>query len=103
MHCRNFFGHVRKIATTDSNGYFFLQAPRTVRAVGAKRCRLALKSTPKDSPCTKKTNINGGKHGAILKLDRSVRQQSLPFALYTVGPFAFEPNRRYCKNIQHPK
>uniref|UniRef100_A0A803LPZ6 Uncharacterized protein n=1 Tax=Chenopodium quinoa TaxID=63459 RepID=A0A803LPZ6_CHEQI len=69
---------------------------RSVLVVHIYRCRVVFKSAPKSSSC----NINRGKRkrGAFLNLEIGVKQQSIPYALYTVGPFAFESSRKHCKN-----
>ncbi|KAK1257020.1 hypothetical protein QJS04_geneDACA025025 [Acorus gramineus] len=76
-------------ATTDKNGYFFAQAPTNVTSFGANRCRAYLVSSPL-ATCQKPTDLNWGLTGAPLRFERWLGGP-LWFAIYTVGPFAFEP------------
>ncbi|XP_031266510.1 non-classical arabinogalactan protein 31-like [Pistacia vera] len=75
---------------TDKNGYFFLQAPKTVTNYGAHKCKVSLVSSPMPS-CQKPSLLHAGAIGAILKPEKPFTVNKLPFFLYSVGPFAFEP------------
>ncbi|KAJ0017646.1 hypothetical protein Pint_10555 [Pistacia integerrima] len=75
---------------TDKNGYFFLQAPKTVTNYGAHKCKASLVSSPMPS-CQKPSLLHAGAIGAILKPEKPFTVNKLPFFLYSVGPFAFEP------------
>ncbi|XP_030518616.1 non-classical arabinogalactan protein 31-like [Rhodamnia argentea] len=76
-------------ATTDKNGYFFLQAPKTVTSFASHKCKAYLVSSPISS-CSQPSNLNGGVTGATLRWEMwpSIKY---PFILYSVGPFAFKP------------
>ncbi|XVF40476.1 hypothetical protein PTKIN_Ptkin01aG0116700 [Pterospermum kingtungense] len=77
-------------AKTDKNGYFFLQAPKTITSFGAHKCTVSLVSSPLAS-CSKPSNLHGGLKGAILRPEKPFIANKLPFILYTVGPLAFDP------------
>ncbi|MCL7039480.1 hypothetical protein MKW94_007888 [Papaver nudicaule] len=83
------------MATTDKNGYFFILATKKVSEYGAqKRCRVFLQSAPTNSKFIHSTHMNGGLSGAYLRYTKPAKP--LPFALYTVGPFAYEPLPSVC-------
>ncbi|KAK8580673.1 hypothetical protein V6N13_143738 [Hibiscus sabdariffa] len=75
---------------TDKNGYFFLQAPITIINFSLSNCSVSLVSSPLKS-CSTPSNMNGGLKGAPLKPENSSTSKKLPYVLYSVGPFAFEP------------
>ncbi|XP_044495885.1 non-classical arabinogalactan protein 31 [Mangifera indica] len=77
-------------AKTDKNGYFFLQGPKTVTNYGAHKCKVSLVSSPMPS-CQKPSLLHGGATGAVLRPEKPFTANKLPFFLYSVGPFAFEP------------
>ncbi|XVE88063.1 hypothetical protein DITRI_Ditri19aG0038500 [Diplodiscus trichospermus] len=77
-------------AKTDKNGYFFVEAPKTVTSFGAHKCTVSLLSSPLAS-CSKPSNLHGGLKGATLRFEKPFTANKLPYILYTVGPFAFEP------------
>ncbi|EOY28217.1 hypothetical protein QUC31_012916 [Theobroma cacao] len=77
-------------AKTDKNGYFFLEAPKSITSFGAHKCTVSLVSSPLAS-CSKPSNLNNGLQGATLKPEKPFIANKLPFILYSVGPFAFEP------------
>ncbi|EEF50850.1 structural constituent of cell wall, putative [Ricinus communis] len=77
-------------ATTDKNGYFYLQAPKSITNYGAHKCKVSLVSAP-NTACSKITDLHGGLSGGILRPQKKFVANKLPFVLYTVGPFAFEP------------
>ncbi|KAM1959467.1 hypothetical protein FF1_004940 [Malus domestica] len=76
--------------TTDKNGYFFITAPKTVTTFGAHKCKVSLVSAP-STACSKPSDLHGGLSGALLRPVKPFVSQKLPFLLYNVGPFAFEP------------
>ncbi|MCL7021794.1 hypothetical protein MKW94_025787 [Papaver nudicaule] len=83
------------MATTDKNGYFFILATKKVSEYGAqKRCRVFLQSAPTNSKFIHSTHMNGGLSGAYLRYTKPAKP--LLFALYTVGPFAYEPLPSVC-------
>ncbi|KAI3908354.1 hypothetical protein MKX01_027376 [Papaver californicum] len=85
-------------AVTDKNGYFFIPPTKKVSDSGArKRCRVYLHSPPAHSKCQQSTYIHGGLSGAYLRL--TVPRKPLPFALFTVGPFAYEPLPSACHKV----
>ncbi|KAB2029513.1 hypothetical protein ERO13_D05G163801v2 [Gossypium hirsutum] len=75
---------------TDKNGYFFLQAPITIYNFDLHNCSVSLVSSPLRA-CSKPSNLNGGLKGAPLKPEKPSTSKKLPYVLYSVGPFAFEP------------
>ncbi|KAI4368161.1 hypothetical protein MLD38_016748 [Melastoma candidum] len=77
-------------AVTDKNGYFYLEAPRTVTSYAFHKCKAYLVSSPLAS-CSKPSLLHGGSTGAALRPEKPIMVQNLPFMLYIVGPFAFEP------------
>lgn len=77
-------------ATTDKNGYFFLEAPKTITTYGAHKCKVFLVSAP-NTACSKISDLHGGLSGGVLRPEKSYVAKNLPFVLFTVGPFAFEP------------
>ncbi|KAI5060419.1 hypothetical protein GOP47_0024839 [Adiantum capillus-veneris] len=81
------------IARTDENGYFLLTIPNFDyrRHNPLRTCRVFLLSSFSPS-CSRRTNINSGRFGASLRLEKAYPDQ----VLYTVGPFAFAPPTR-CK------
>ncbi|RZC63646.1 hypothetical protein C5167_025386 [Papaver somniferum] len=82
-------------AVTDENGYFFIPPTKKVSEYGAqKRCRVFLHSPPATSKFQHSTHMNGGLSGAYLR--RTKPEKPLPFVLYTVGPFAYEPLPSVC-------
>lgn len=92
LECNNSRYHqVIQEAKTDKNGYFYLTAPKTITSYGAHKCKVFLVSSPL-AECSKPSNLHDGLTGALLKPEKSfVTGQKLPFVLYSVGPFAFEP------------
>ncbi|KAF7851196.1 hypothetical protein BT93_L4341 [Corymbia citriodora subsp. variegata] len=87
--CQNTKDSVSVTATTDKNGYFFLQPPLTVISFAFQKCKVFLVSSPIPS-CSQPSNLNGGLTGVSLKWENP-SSIKLPFILYSVGPFAFEP------------
>ncbi|CAK7350575.1 unnamed protein product [Dovyalis caffra] len=79
-------------ATTDKNGYFLVKAPGTITNYGAHKCKVWLVSAP-NTACSKITDLHGGLTGAMLRPEKKpyVDEKKHEFALFSVGPFAFEP------------
>ncbi|KAJ9168825.1 hypothetical protein P3X46_020309 [Hevea brasiliensis] len=90
LQCNNTKQAQEAKATTDKNGYFFLEAPKKVTNYGAHKCKVSLVSAP-NTACSKPTDLHGGVSGGILRPEKKYVSNQLPFVLYTVGPFAFEP------------
>ncbi|XVF25790.1 hypothetical protein REPUB_Repub13aG0243800 [Reevesia pubescens] len=88
--CRNTIYKLESKATTDKNGYFFLQAPKGVTSFGAHRCTVSLVSSPL-AKCSKPSNLHGGVTGATLRPEKPFVANNFSFILYSVGPLAFEP------------
>ncbi|RZC65363.1 hypothetical protein C5167_009053 [Papaver somniferum] len=88
-------------AVTDKGGFFFIPPTKKVSEFGAKkRCRVYLHSPPTHSKCQHSTHMNGGLSGAYLRsIKPSKSSKPLPFALYTVGPFAYEPLPSACYKV----
>ncbi|XP_026436041.1 non-classical arabinogalactan protein 31-like [Papaver somniferum] len=77
-------------AVTDKKGYFFIPPSKKVSHLGAqKRCKVFLVSPPKKSKSMTPTNMYGGLSGAYLRPTKP--SKPLPYALFTVGPFAYAP------------
>ncbi|GFP96326.1 pistil-specific extensin-like protein [Phtheirospermum japonicum] len=92
--CNNTKNSLIQQKTTDKNGYFFF-TPTKLTTADVRKCRVLLVKSP-NPKCSAPTNLNRGSAGAILIpaiKPRSKKQQ--PFSLYTVGPFAFEPAKKY--------
>ncbi|KAF9610592.1 hypothetical protein IFM89_023487 [Coptis chinensis] len=87
LQCNNSKIPLREEAKTDKNGYFFLQPSKMITSYGAHKCKVFLVSSPVNS-CQKPTDLHLGQNGAFLRYQKS--QKPTPFALYSVGPFAFE-------------
>ncbi|XP_021294284.1 non-classical arabinogalactan protein 31 [Herrania umbratica] len=77
-------------AKTDKNGYFFLEAPKSITSFGAHKCTVSLVSSPLAS-CSRPSNLNNGLQGATLRPEKPFIANKIPFMLFSVGPFAFEP------------
>ncbi|KAL9243610.1 hypothetical protein vseg_017478 [Gypsophila vaccaria] len=92
LRCRNTQYLLRKTATTDKNGYFFMEAPAAVTSYGAHKCKVYLARRPNGpSSCTNATNLNNGLTGAYLYSNNTgPPNTALPhFSLFSVGPFAY--------------
>ncbi|XP_050214977.1 non-classical arabinogalactan protein 31-like [Mercurialis annua] len=76
-------------ATTDKNGYFYIQAPKTITNYGVHKCKVSLVSAP-NTACSKITDLHGGLTGGVLKPEKKFVVNKLPFVMFNVGPFAFE-------------
>ncbi|KAJ9136154.1 hypothetical protein P3X46_033259 [Hevea brasiliensis] len=90
LQCNNTKYPLEAKATTDKNGYFFLQASKKITNYGAHKCKVSLVSAP-NTACSKPTDLHGGVSGGSLRPEKKYVSNKLPFVLYTVGPFAFEP------------
>uniref|UniRef100_A0A803LPZ5 Uncharacterized protein n=2 Tax=Chenopodium quinoa TaxID=63459 RepID=A0A803LPZ5_CHEQI len=98
LRCRNTKYLIKKESTTDKNGFFFLEAPNHITTYGAHKCKVFLLEKPNNSgPCSHATNLNGGISGAFLFFNKTMAPppKPLPYSLFTVGPFAFEPSKCY--------
>lgn len=73
---------------TDKNGYFFIEAPKSITTYGAHKCNVVLVTAPNG---LKPSNFHSGVTGAVLRPEKTFVSKGLPFVLYTVGPLAFEP------------
>ncbi|KAI3986861.1 hypothetical protein MKX01_014562 [Papaver californicum] len=84
-------------AVTDKNGFFFIPPTKKVSQYGAqKRCKVFLHSPPANSKFQHSTHMNSGLSGAYLRTAEKNETKTLPFVLYTVGPFAYEPLPSVC-------
>ncbi|KAG6604451.1 Non-classical arabinogalactan protein 31, partial [Cucurbita argyrosperma subsp. sororia] len=89
--CQNTKYPLVQTATTDKNGYFFITAPKAVTSYAFHKCKVVLGSSPTPS-CSKASALHGGAAGAPLRPQKSyIDANKLPYVLYSVGPFAFEP------------
>ncbi|XP_021726461.1 non-classical arabinogalactan protein 30 [Chenopodium quinoa] len=98
LRCRNTKYMIKKESTTDKNGFFFLEAPKLITTYGAHKCKVYLLEKPNNSgACSHATNLNGGISGAFLFFNKTMAPppKPLPYSLFTVGPFAFEPSKCY--------
>ncbi|MED6226061.1 hypothetical protein PIB30_099789 [Stylosanthes scabra] len=90
LQCNNTRYKLVQTAKTDKNGYFFLEAPKSITTFGAHKCNVVLVSAPN---ALKPSNLHGGVTGAFLRPQKPyVSDSKLPFFLYTVGPLAFQPS-----------
>ncbi|KAL8129721.1 hypothetical protein V2J09_018876 [Rumex salicifolius] len=95
LKCRTIKAVVMKNATTDKNGYFFIEAPKGVISYKAiKYCHVYLSKPPAGATCSQITNINGGRQGGLLKPQETFAP--LPYDLFNVGPFAFQSPKGHC-------
>ncbi|OIV93208.1 hypothetical protein TanjilG_24423 [Lupinus angustifolius] len=88
LQCNNTRYKLVQTAKTDKNGYFFLEAPKTITNYGAHKCNVVLVSA---STGLKPSNLHGGVTGSTLRIEKPYVSQKGPFTLYTVGPLALEP------------
>ncbi|XP_073036969.1 non-classical arabinogalactan protein 30-like [Primulina eburnea] len=99
LQCNNTKYHLEEQAKTDKNGFFFFM-PHKVTTYGSHKCKVFLVSSAL-SVCQVPTDLNSGATGANLKptkLPITTPDKKLPFKLFTVGPFAFEPLKKLpCK------
>ena len=92
LECNNTKYRLVQTGKTDKNGYFYIEAPKTITTFGGHKCKAFLVSAPTG---LKPSNLHGGVTGSILKPEKPFVSQKLPFLLYNVGPFAFEPKCPY--------
>lgn len=90
LQCNNTKYHIVETAKTDKNGYYYLEAPKTITTFGAHKCKVFLVSSP-SATWQKPSNLHGGIDGAALKPEKPFVTNKGPFILYTVAPLAFEP------------
>ncbi|KAK4347166.1 hypothetical protein RND71_033505 [Anisodus tanguticus] len=100
--CNNTKYHLTSLATTDKNGYFFIQ-PKWLTTAGYHKCKVFLAKSPKQE-CSVPTNFHNGQTGAMLIPASPSPMSSKPVSnepvvkLFDVGPFAFEPSKNLpCK------
>lgn len=76
---------------TDKNGYFLI-LPEMVTSLDSGICKVSLVKSP-STKCSAPTNLNYGWQGASLIPNPTYKPNPLgpKYALYNVGPFAFEP------------
>ncbi|CAK9181821.1 unnamed protein product [Ilex paraguariensis] len=94
LQCDNSRYQLEIEATTDKNGYFliFPQGRKSVTTASNHKCKVSIVSSPL-AYCKIPTDLNDGITGAALERSPTPPLQ-LPFELFSVGPFAFEPPRR---------
>ncbi|KAM7525088.1 hypothetical protein LguiA_014990 [Lonicera macranthoides] len=97
LQCNNTKYPLVQKAKTDKNGYFFIMAPKTVTTYAFHKCKVTLISSPMPT-CNKPTNLHYGLKGGILipsvKPPPPHLPTSLPYQVFNVGPFAFEPSAK---------
>ncbi|XP_076941637.1 non-classical arabinogalactan protein 30-like [Bidens hawaiensis] len=96
--CNNTKYPLRVKGTTDKNGYFFIKPPKTLTTYGSHRCRVSL-LTSSMATCNKPTDLHAGVKGSLLVPSKKPPLSSpdahpLPYDVFTVGPFAFEPSSK---------
>ncbi|KAK7400589.1 hypothetical protein VNO78_11799 [Psophocarpus tetragonolobus] len=89
LQCNNTKYKLVLTSKTDKNGYFYIEAPKSITTYGAHKCNVVLVSAPNG---LKASNLHGGITGANLRPEKPFLSKKLPFVLYTVGPLAFEPH-----------
>ncbi|KAL3577004.1 hypothetical protein D5086_022287 [Populus alba] len=91
LQCNNTKYPLEVKATTDKNGYFLVKAPGTITNYGFHKCKVWLVAAP-NTACSKITDTHGGLAGAILRPEKKpfVDEKKRGYALFSVGPFAFE-------------
>lgn len=94
--CNNTKYPLRVKGTSDKNGYFFIKPPKTLTTYGSHRCRVSL-LTSLMATCNKATDLHAGVKGSLLVPNKKPPLSSpdahpLPYDVFTVGPFAFEPS-----------
>ncbi|KAJ8549553.1 hypothetical protein K7X08_033260 [Anisodus acutangulus] len=101
--CNNTKYHLTSLATTDKNGYFFIE-PKWLTTAGYHKCKVFLAKSPKQE-CSVPTNFHNGQTGAMLipappspMSPKPVNTTEPGVKLFNVGPFAFEPSKNQpCK------
>ncbi|WCJ31699.1 arabinogalactan protein 30 [Euphorbia peplus] len=90
LECNNTKYPVHVNATSDENGCFFVEAPKSLSNYGAHKCKVTLLSAL-NTACSKITDLHGGLTGGVLRPTKKYVSNKLPSVIFTVGPFAFEP------------
>ncbi|KAG9147297.1 hypothetical protein Leryth_023595 [Lithospermum erythrorhizon] len=86
--------HMVHQATTDKNGYFYMM-PQKLTTSGIGICKVVLAKSP-SAKCSVPTNLHNGLKGALLVPPPPTKTPTPPskFALFTVGPFAYEATKK---------
>ncbi|CAA2973052.1 Hypothetical predicted protein [Olea europaea subsp. europaea] len=92
LQCNNTKWGLVEQTKTDKNGYFFFK-PSKLTTAAFHKCKVFIISSPLPT-CSVPTNMGSGAFGAILIPSRKPPVKPLPFQLFTVGPFAFEPAKK---------
>ncbi|KAL2473634.1 Non-classical arabinogalactan protein 30 [Forsythia ovata] len=92
LQCNNTKWGLVEQTKTDKNGYFFFK-PSKLTTAAFHKCKVFLISSPLVT-CSVPTNLGSGASGAILIPSLKPPVKPLPFQLFTVGPFAFEPAKK---------
>ncbi|KAK4399127.1 hypothetical protein Sango_1388200 [Sesamum angolense] len=98
LQCNNTKYSLVEQTKTDENGFFFFM-PQKLTTAGSHKCKVFIISSPL-ATCSVPTNLHGGAVGAILMPTNKAPvpvpapTKPLPFELFTVGPFAFEPHKK---------
>ncbi|KAI3765006.1 hypothetical protein L2E82_15026 [Cichorium intybus] len=96
--CNNTKYPLRVKGTTDKNGYFFIKPTKTLTTYGSHRCRVSLLTSPM-ATCSQPTDLHAGVKGSLLLPNKKPPLSSpdahpLPYDVFSVGPFAFEPSSK---------
>ncbi|KAL8228133.1 hypothetical protein R6Q57_015717 [Mikania cordata] len=96
--CNNTMYPLRVKGTTDKNGYFLIKPPKTLTTYGSHRCRVNLLTSPM-ATCNEPTDLHAGVKGSLLIPSKkpplsSPDEHPLPYDVFSVGPFAFEPSSK---------
>ncbi|CAH9081315.1 unnamed protein product [Cuscuta epithymum] len=91
--CNNTKYHLEESVHTDRNGSFFL-TPKIVTSAGWHKCKVFLVSSG-NPHCNVTTNLNLGHVGAPLNFHPPSVNKTLPYPLFTVGPFQFVPSKNH--------
>ncbi|KAL3519772.1 hypothetical protein ACH5RR_017921 [Cinchona calisaya] len=79
-------------AMTDKNGYFLIMPEKLTNAAHHK-CKVFLVKSPSEM-CNVPTNFNYGLNGTILVPTSKPNPLGPKYALFNVGPFAYEPSKK---------
>ncbi|XP_071714637.1 uncharacterized protein [Rutidosis leptorrhynchoides] len=94
--CNNTKYPLKIKGVTDKNGFFFIMPPKTLTSFGVHKCVVTLLRSSKPT-CSHPTNLHYGVKGATLiptPKPSVLPTPPLPFDVYTVGPFAYEPSKK---------
>ncbi|KAL8235607.1 hypothetical protein R6Q59_016688 [Mikania micrantha] len=97
--CNNSHYPLKVKGTTDKNGFFFIMPPKTLTTFGVHKCKVTLLKSP-NAKCNHPTNLHYGVKGATLVPaptpigSKLPAPPLLPFDVFTVGPFAYEPSKK---------